>query len=63
MNQNSWKYTGLVATVMIVLTIPLSLFMNRNQGKITQPSAGFTGGEGLHRMPSEGIPPLERLRS
>jgi len=45
MNHESWKRTGLVATVVIVLTIPLSLFLNRNNGKIPESVAAFTGGK------------------
>jgi predicted CXXCH cytochrome family protein len=45
MNHNSWKTTGLVATVVIVLTIPLSLILNRNAGQTKEPAAYFTGGK------------------
>jgi len=44
-NHKSWKITGLIATVVIVLTIPLSLILNRNSGNILQPVAVFTGGK------------------
>jgi len=45
MNHNSWKTTGLVATVVIVLTIPLSLILNRDSGQTKDPVAVFTGGK------------------
>jgi predicted CXXCH cytochrome family protein len=45
MNHNAWKTTGLVATLVIVLTIPLSLLLNRNSGKTKVPAATFTGGK------------------
>jgi predicted CXXCH cytochrome family protein len=44
MTHNAWKTTGLVATVVIVLTIPLSLLLNRNSGSIAKPAPTFTGG-------------------
>jgi len=44
MTHNAWKTTGLVATVVIVLTIPLSLLLNRNTGQIQGAAATFTGG-------------------
>jgi len=45
MNHNAWKTTGLVATLVIVLTIPLSLLLNRNSGITKVPAATFTGGK------------------
>ena len=45
MNQNNWKITGLVATVLIVLSLPLSLILNRNSGQIQEPVAVFVGGK------------------
>ena len=45
MNPESWKTTGLVATVVIVLTIPLSLLLNRNSGQPCEPIAVFAGGK------------------
>jgi len=45
MTHNAWKTAGLVATVVIVLTIPLSLLLNRNAGEYSQPAATFTGGK------------------
>ena len=45
MNNKSWKITGLIATLVIVLTIPLSLIMNRHSGFTQQPVAVFTGGK------------------
>jgi tetratricopeptide (TPR) repeat protein len=44
MDQTTWKNTGFIATVVIVLSIPLSLFLNRNTGNIEEPLAVFTGG-------------------
>jgi tetratricopeptide (TPR) repeat protein len=44
MNQNTWKTAGFVATVVIVLTIPLSLLLNRNSGQAQETAAVFTGG-------------------
>ncbi len=44
-NYKSWKITGLVATVVIVLSFPLSLFLNRNSGNAREPEAVFTGGK------------------
>ncbi|MCX6247274.1 MAG: multiheme c-type cytochrome, partial [Bacteroidetes bacterium] len=40
-----WNLTGFVATAVIVLSIPLSLFLNRNAGNTQQTSAYFTGGK------------------
>jgi hypothetical protein len=34
MTHNAWKTTGLIATVVIVLSIPLSLILNRNTGEL-----------------------------
>ena len=45
MNHNAWKTTGLIATVVIVLTIPLSLLLNRNAGQTKENVATFTGGK------------------
>ena len=39
-----WKITGLAATVVIVLSFPLSLILNQNAGLREPPSAVFTGG-------------------
>jgi len=44
MTHNAWKTTGLIATVVIVLSIPLSLILNRNAGEYTKPAPTFTGG-------------------
>lgn len=44
MNYNNWKKTGFVATIIIVLSIPLSLFMNRNNVAVEHSKAVFTGG-------------------
>ena len=44
-NLRSWKITGLVATVVIVLSFPLSLLLNRTHGEYQQPVAVFTGGK------------------
>ena len=44
-NLRSWKITGLIATVVIVLSFPLSLLLNRNHGSQPQPVAVFTGGK------------------
>jgi hypothetical protein len=44
MDHKTWKNTGLAATVVIVLTIPLSLVLNRNTGNVEEPVAFFTGG-------------------
>lgn len=45
MNHNAWKTTGLIATVVIVLSIPLSLLLNRNSGETQETTATFTGGK------------------
>jgi predicted CXXCH cytochrome family protein len=45
MNHNAWKTTGFIATVVIVLTIPLSLLLNRNSGQTQETKATFTGGK------------------
>jgi Tfp pilus assembly protein PilF len=45
MNYNAWRNTGLVATVVIVLTIPLSLLLNRNPGPSQIATVIFTGGK------------------
>ncbi|MEI7724249.1 MAG: multiheme c-type cytochrome [Bacteroidota bacterium] len=44
-NLKSWKITGLVATVVIVLSFPLTLLLNRNPVGPVQPIAVFTGGK------------------
>ena len=44
-NDKAWKTTGLIATVVIVLTIPLSLLMNRSSGETQGPEAVFVGGK------------------
>jgi predicted CXXCH cytochrome family protein len=44
MNNKPWKIAGLAATVVIVLSIPLSLIMNRNAGPGQSTAASFTGG-------------------
>jgi predicted CXXCH cytochrome family protein len=44
-NLRSWKITGLIATAVIVLSIPISLMVNRVKGNVTKPAAGFTGGK------------------
>jgi predicted CXXCH cytochrome family protein len=40
----SWKIAGLAATVVIVLSFPLSLLLNMNAGATQEPDAVFTGG-------------------
>jgi predicted CXXCH cytochrome family protein len=45
MNNRSWRITGIIATLVIVFTIPLSLILNRNAGKLQQKVASFTGGK------------------
>lgn len=44
MNDRAWKTTGFVATVVIVLTIPISLWINWNPREVQAPVAVFTGG-------------------
>ena len=44
-NLRSWKITGLIATVVIVLSFPLSLILNRKVGETKNPVAEFTGGK------------------
>ncbi len=44
MNHNSWNITGLIATVVIMLSIPLALLLNRPSGEVWKPEAVFTGG-------------------
>ncbi|MEI7982572.1 MAG: multiheme c-type cytochrome, partial [Bacteroidota bacterium] len=44
-NHRSWNITGVIATVVIVLAIPLSLLMNRNAGNSQRASVVFTGGK------------------
>lgn len=43
-NQHTWRIIGLVSTIMIVLSFPLSLIMNRDMKDPRQPMAVFTGG-------------------
>jgi predicted CXXCH cytochrome family protein len=45
LTHNAWKTTGLIATVVIVLAIPVSLLLNRNAGHNTDPAPTFTGGK------------------
>ncbi len=45
MNHRSWKMTGLVATVVVVLSFPLSLLMNRNAGDGEPAAVVFAGGK------------------
>jgi len=45
MNYRSWKITGLIATVVIVLAIPLSLVLNRPFGDLQGSGVIFTGGK------------------
>jgi tetratricopeptide (TPR) repeat protein len=44
MDYKTWKTIGLIATLVIVLSIPLSLILNRNTGNVEEPVAFFTGG-------------------
>jgi len=44
MNHKSWSITGLIATAVIALSIPLSLLVNRPAGEVWKPEAVFTGG-------------------
>ena len=44
MNYRSWKITGLIATMVIVLTIPLSLVLNQPSGDLQTADVVFTGG-------------------
>ncbi|MCX6245998.1 MAG: multiheme c-type cytochrome [Bacteroidetes bacterium] len=44
-DQRNWKITGIIATLAIVISFPLSLILNRNSGKVNQPVASFTGGK------------------
>jgi Tfp pilus assembly protein PilF len=44
-NNRNWRVAGLVATVVIVLSFPLSLLMNRGAGNFVQAGATFTGGK------------------
>ena len=63
MNHKSWKITGLIATVVIVLTIPLSLIA-KPEFRDEQRSRGCVyRRQSLYRMPSEGIPAVERIGS
>jgi len=45
MTHENWKKTGFFATVVIVLSFPLSLLMNRNAGDLAGVKASFTGGK------------------
>jgi len=45
MNKRPWNIAGLAATVVIVLSFPLSLIMNRNAGQDDQTTVVFTGGK------------------
>lgn len=46
MKSNSWNLTGLISTVVIVLSIPLSLLLNRPvDSAATGPEVAFTGGK------------------
>ena len=45
MNHNSWKITGFVATVVIVVMIPLSLLLNHTSRQSHEPIAIFAGGK------------------
>ena len=42
---HTWKTAGLIATVVIVLTFPASLLLNRNNSQANKPVAVFTGGK------------------
>ena len=44
MNRKAWNIAGFAATVVIVLSFPLSLLMNRYTVDTDQPGAVFTGG-------------------
>ena len=44
-NLRSWKITGLIATVVIVLSFPFSLIVNRTVGETKNSVAEFTGGK------------------
>jgi hypothetical protein len=44
MNYKSWNRTGIIATLVIVLSIPLSLVLNRKAGNSKIQAAYFTGG-------------------
>lgn len=44
-NRTTWKKIGFVATIVIVLSIPLSLIMNRNNKFVESSKANFTGGK------------------
>ncbi len=45
MKQDVWKTAGIIATAVIVLSIPLSLLLNRNAGKSVEYKVEFTGGK------------------
>ena len=55
MTQRSWKLTGLVATVVIVLSFPLSLILNRQSGDLKEPVAVFTGGNACIECHQKGV--------
>ncbi len=42
--ERSWKLTGIIATALIVLSFPLSLWLNRHAGEENPTQAVFTGG-------------------
>jgi predicted CXXCH cytochrome family protein len=44
-NLRSWKIAGLIATVVIVLSFPLSLLLNLKTADLHEPAAVFTGGK------------------
>ena len=41
----SWRLAGFIATVVIVISFPVSLLLNRHNGSAPGPSAVFTGGQ------------------
>lgn len=45
MMPRSWKIAGLIATIVIVISFPLALIMNRTSYGTQPPSAVFTGGK------------------
>jgi tetratricopeptide (TPR) repeat protein len=45
LNHKAWNTAGIIATLVIVLAIPLSLVLNRNSGDLRQTLAHFTGGK------------------
>ena len=44
MEPKPWKITGLIATAVIVVSIPLSLLRQGTSGTVSRPEAAFTGG-------------------